>query len=106
VLAVAGKANACIDKGAWRREDRRGPSAVLDDGDAARTASRNHLSRQLELTAAQRGLLPPPQLGGIRRMELLAGRLGDLALSELVGDLTQDPVKGRLGGPTLMGRDQ
>jgi hypothetical protein len=30
-------------------------------------------------------------------MELLAGRLGDLALSELVGDLTQDPVKGRLG---------
>ena len=65
--------------------------------DAARTASRNHLSRQLELTAAQRGLLPPPQLGGFRRMELLAGRLGDLALSELVGDLTQDPVKGRLG---------
>jgi Protein of unknown function (DUF4240) len=65
--------------------------------DAARTASRDHLSRQLELAAARHGLLPPPQLGGYERLELLAGRLGDLPLSELVGELTRDPVNGRLG---------
>jgi hypothetical protein len=64
---------------------------------AARTASREHLSRQLELAAARRCDLPPPQLVGYRRMELLAARLGDLSLSEVVGDLTQEPVDGRLG---------
>jgi hypothetical protein len=66
--------------------------------DAARTASRDHVSRQLELAAARLGELPAPELGGYRRMELLAGRLGDLPLSEVVGDLwMQDPVEGRLG---------
>jgi hypothetical protein len=52
---------------------------------AARTASREHLSRQLELAAARRCDLPPPQLVGYRRMELLAARLGDLPLSEVIG---------------------
>jgi hypothetical protein len=65
---------------------------------AARTASRDHLSRQLELAAARRGDLPPPAPGGYRRMQLLAARLGDLPMSELVGDRwLQQPVEGRLG---------
>jgi Protein of unknown function (DUF4240) len=66
--------------------------------DAARTASRDHVYRQLELAAARRGDLPPPELGGYRGMELLAGRLGDLPLSEVVGDRwRQQPMQGRLG---------
>jgi hypothetical protein len=70
--------------------------------DAARTASREHLSRQLELAAARRGEPPPPQLVGYERMERLAGQLGDLPLSEVVGDRwMQDPVEGRLGALRL-----
>jgi Protein of unknown function (DUF4240) len=70
--------------------------------DAARTASREHVSRQLELAAAQRGQRPPPQLVGHERMELLAARLGDLPLSEVVEDrLLQQPGEGRLGARRL-----
>jgi hypothetical protein len=70
--------------------------------DAARAASRERLSRQLELAAARRGDLPPPQLVGYERMELLADRLGDLPLSEVLGDRwMQDPVEGRLGEARL-----
>ena len=69
----------------------------------ARTASRDHVSRQLELAAARRGDLPPLQLVGYRRMELLAARLGDLPMSEIVGDRwLQQPVEGRLGDLDLL----
>ena len=70
---------------------------------AARTASRDHIHRQLELAAARRGDLPPPELVGDRRMQLLAARLGDLPLSEIVGDRwMQQPVQGRLGDLDLL----
>jgi hypothetical protein len=52
---------------------------------AARTASRDHVSRRLEAAAARRRDLPPPEPGGYRQVELLAARLGDLPLSEVVG---------------------
>ena len=71
--------------------------------DAARTASTDHLSRQLELAAARRDDLPPQQLVGYRRMELLAAQLGDLPLPEVVGDRwMQQPVEGRLGDLDLL----
>jgi hypothetical protein len=61
-----------------------------------------HLSQQLELAAARLGNLPPPEPGGYRRMQLLAARLGDLSLSEVVGDRwTQQPMRGRLGDLSL-----
>jgi Protein of unknown function (DUF4240) len=71
--------------------------------DAARTASRDHVYRQLELAAARRGELPPPESGGYRRMQLLAARLEDLPMSEVVGDRwMQQPVEGRLGDLDLL----
>jgi Protein of unknown function (DUF4240) len=69
--------------------------------DAARTASREQLSRQLELAAARLGNLPPPESGGYRRMQLLAARLGDLSLSEVVGIDGRQPMQGRLGDLSL-----
>jgi hypothetical protein len=69
----------------------------------ARSASRNHIHRQLELAAAQRGILPPPEPGGYQRMELLAARLADLPMSEIVGNRwLQRPVEGRLGDLDLL----
>jgi Protein of unknown function (DUF4240) len=67
--------------------------------EAARTASRERVYRQLELAAAQLGDLPPPEVVGYRRMELLAARLGELPLSEIVGD---QPMEGRLGDLPLL----
>ena len=85
-------------QGAWCREDGVDRGWFWAMVQAARTASRDHVSRRLELAAARRGDLPPPEPGGYRRMELLAARLGDLPLSELVGDRwLQQPVEGRLG---------
>ena len=65
--------------------------------DAARTASRGNLSRQLELAAARLGDLPPPEPVGYRRMELLAARLGDLPLTEVVGVRRMELLAARLG---------
>jgi hypothetical protein len=70
---------------------------------AARTASRDHVSRRLELAAARLGDLPAQSLVGYRRMELLAGQLGELPMSEVVGDRwLQQPVEGRLGDLDLL----
>lgn len=69
--------------------------------DAAKTASKEHVYRQLERAASELGERPLPEIVGHRRMEQLAAGLGELALSEVVGDLWMQPAEGRLGDLAL-----
>lgn len=69
--------------------------------DAAKTASKEHVYRQLERAASELGERPLPEIVGHRRMEQLAAGLGELPLSEVVGDLWMQPAEGRLGDLAL-----